>query len=274
MAAVDPYAATDKLDDAMLQVVVTRLETRGKHPLFVRILQEYLDAMDIDAAAAVLDVGTGTGVVSRGIARRPGFAGRITGIDLSPALIATGARLATEEGVAERIAFRAGDTRGLDLADGAFDAVIAHTLLSHVGDPAAVVKEIARVTRPGGMIGIFDADFASLTFGNADPAKGKRYDEALIAAVATSPRVMRDLPRMLRAAGLDLVTTFPHAVTEMGKADFWLSAIDSFRRILPKSGAMSEAEAEAWTQRLRRDSDEGIFFGAGNYYACVARKPA
>jgi hypothetical protein len=85
---------------------------------------------------------------------------------------------------------------------------------------------------------------------------------------------MRDLPRMLRAAGIDLVTTFPHAVTEMGKADFWLSAIDSFRRIVPKSGAMSEDEAEAWTQRLRRDSEEGIFFGAGNYYACVARKPA
>ena len=186
MAAADPYAATDKLDDAMLQVVVTRLETRGKHPRFVKILQQYLDAMDIDAAGTVLDIGCGTGVVSRGIAGRPGFTGRITGIDLSPALIATGARLAAEEGVAARITFRVGDTRGLDLADGAFDAVIAHTLLSHVSDPLAVVKEIARVTRPGGMIGIFDADFASITFGNADPVKGKVCDEALTAAIATS----------------------------------------------------------------------------------------
>ena len=185
----------------MLQVVVTRLETRGKHPRFVKILQQDLDAMDIDAAGTVLDIGCGTGVVSRGIAGHPGFTGRITGIDLSPVLIATGARLAAEEGVAARITFRVGDTRGLDLADGAFDAVVAHTLLSHVSDPLAVAKEIARVTRPGGMIGIFDADFASITFGNADPVKGKAYDEALTAAIATSPRVMRDLPRLLRAAG-------------------------------------------------------------------------
>ena len=41
----DPYAATDKLDESLLQIVVTRLETRGKHPLFQRMLQDYLDAM-------------------------------------------------------------------------------------------------------------------------------------------------------------------------------------------------------------------------------------
>ena len=84
---------------------------------------------------------------------------------------------------------------------------------------------------------------------------------------------MRDLPRLLRTAGLELVATFPHAVAEMGTADFWLAGIDSFRRILPKAGRLSEAEVEAWAQRLRRDSDEGIFFGAGNYYSYVARKP-
>jgi ubiquinone/menaquinone biosynthesis C-methylase UbiE len=273
MAAADPYSATDKLDDAMLQVVVTRLETRGKHPRFVKILQEYLDAMGIDRAQAVLDIGCGTGVVSRGVARRPGFCGHVTGIDLSPALIATGAQLAADEGIGERITFCVGDTRGLDLADGAFDAVIAHTLLSHVADPLAVVKEIARVTRPGGMVGIFDADFASLTFGNADPVKGAAYDAAVTAAVATSPRVIRNLPRMLRAAGLELVAMFPHAVAEAGTADFWLPAIESFRRLVPKAGTMGEAETEAWAQGLRRDSDEGIFFGAGNYYSYVARKP-
>jgi hypothetical protein len=46
----DPYAATDKLDESLLQVVVTRLETQGRHPLFERMLQDYLDAMQIDEA--------------------------------------------------------------------------------------------------------------------------------------------------------------------------------------------------------------------------------
>src|ERR1700754_522309 len=47
MKSSDPYAATDELDDLLLQVIVTRLEARGKHPLFEKMLQDYLDAMQI-----------------------------------------------------------------------------------------------------------------------------------------------------------------------------------------------------------------------------------
>jgi ubiquinone/menaquinone biosynthesis C-methylase UbiE len=50
-------------------------------------------------------------------------------------------RLATEEGVGDRVEFRAGDTRSLDVPADTFDAVIAHTLVSHVDDPLAVIKE-------------------------------------------------------------------------------------------------------------------------------------
>ena len=244
MTSSDPYAATDKLDDALLQVIVTRLEVRGKHPLFEKMLQDYLDAMQIDKARTVLDLGCGTGVAARAIARRRGFSGRVLGIDLSPALAQTAARLAAGEGLDSRVEFRAGDSRKLDLADGAFDAVVAHTLLSHVDDPLAVVREAARLVRPGGMIGIFDGDYASMTFGHADPAKGKAYDDAIISGVVTSPRVMRQMPRLLQAAGLQLVASFPYILAEVGKADFWAPAIESFRRLVPKSGAMTEQAGE------------------------------
>lgn len=272
MSPVDPYAMTDRLDDALIQVVVTRLEARGKHPVFARMLQDYLDAMRIDTAKTVLDMGCGTGVAARAIARRRGFSGRITGIDLSASLAATAQRLSAEEGIGDRVEFRAGDTRTLDLAAGSFDAVVAHTLVSHVDNPSAVIGEAARVVRPGGMVGIFDGDYASLTFGHADPAKGRAYDEALIDAVVTSPRVMRQMPRLLRTAGLELVASFPYVVTEIGKADFWLSGIESFRRLIPKAGVMTEEEAGVWADALRRDSDEGVFFGASNYYGYVAKR--
>src|SRR5260221_14225636 len=98
MGAVDPYALTDKLDDSLLQVIVTRLEARGKHPLFAKMLQDYLEAMRIDTAKTVLDMGCGTGVAARGIAQRRAFSGRVLGIDLSASLAATATRLATEEG--------------------------------------------------------------------------------------------------------------------------------------------------------------------------------
>jgi len=81
MGTVDVYRITDELDDATLDVLVTRLEVRGKHPRFGQMMREYFDAMAIDSAGSVLDLGCGTGVASRAIARRAGFSGRVTGID-------------------------------------------------------------------------------------------------------------------------------------------------------------------------------------------------
>jgi ubiquinone/menaquinone biosynthesis C-methylase UbiE len=271
--SIDPYRVTDQLEDAVLDAIVTRLEVRGRQPVFVRMLDEYLDAMGIDDADAVVDVGCGTGVASRRIASRPGFSGHVTGIDRSPFLIRMATRLAGEQNLAGRIDFHVGDTEGLDVGAAEFDAVVAHTLISHVERPAAVLAEVARVAKPGGSIGIFDGDFASLTFGHPDPDQGKRDDETVIAAIVTNPRVMRQMPVLARAVGLELIASFPYVVADVGEADFWRPAIESFRTLIPAGGSMTEPESNAWAERLLQASDSGLFFGAGNYYGYVLRKP-
>jgi ubiquinone/menaquinone biosynthesis C-methylase UbiE len=273
MPALDPYHITDKLDDAILDVIVTRLESRGKHPRFQSMLDDYLDCMAIDSAGSVLDMGCGTGVAARAIAARTGFSGKVLGIDLSPYLVGVAGRLADEEGLGARIDFQEGDTQSLGLANEAFDAVVAHTLLSHVSDPLAVLGEAKRVVRPGGFIGVFDGDYASITFEQEDPEKAKADDEKIINAIVTQPRVMRQLPRLAKAAGLDLVKPFPYVLAEFGQANFWLSAIESFRKLVPKSGAMSEPEAETWINAMLKSSEEGTFFAATNYYGYVLRRP-
>lgn len=272
VGTVDVYRITDRLDDPTLDVVVTRLEARGKHPRFIAMMDQYLQAMDIDSAKTVLDVGCGTGVAARAIARRKGFAGHITAIDVSPYLIAAAGRLAEEEGVSGATEFRAGDSHSLQLSAAAFDAAVAHTLVSHVGDPLTVLKEIARVVKPEGMVGIFDGDYASLTFGSDDPEKGKADDEAIINAIVTNPRVMRQMPELLRDAGFELIASFGHVLADIGKADFWAPAIESFLRLLPKSGAMTDAQAQSWVKSMFKRSEQGVFFGASNYYAYVARR--
>ena len=118
-----------------------------------------------------------------------------------------------------------------------------------------MLAEAARIAKPGASIGIFDGDYASLTFGHPDSDQGKRDDEALIAAIVTNPRVMREMPVLAREAGLELVASFPYVLAEVGKADFWLPAIESFRRLMPTAGAMTEAEANAWADRLLQASE-------------------
>jgi ubiquinone/menaquinone biosynthesis C-methylase UbiE len=272
MSTVDPFGRTDTLDQGTLEALAVRFEARSRHPLFAKMLEEYLDAMHLDRAGSVLDMGCGTGAVARVVARRAGFSGRVSGVDLSAYLVEAAERLAREEGIAERAEFRSGNVANLEFGDATFDAVIAHTLLSHVDDACAVLAEAARVAKPGGMIGIFDGDYASLTFDHTDPVKGKGYDEAIIGALVTNPRVMRQMPKLLRAAGLELVATFPYVLAEVGTANFWWSAIEAYRRLIPKSSVMTEDEADAWAAALRSDSEAGVFFGSCNYYAYIARR--
>ena len=63
-----------------------------------------------------------------------------------------------------------GDARALDLPDGHFDVVVAHTLLSHVDEPVRVLEEARRVLRPGGTLVVFDGDYATLAWFTASLA--------------------------------------------------------------------------------------------------------
>ena len=110
MSTFDVYGMTDKLDDTLLDVMATRLEARGQHPYFIKMMHDYLDAMHIDTAQNVLDLGCGTGVAARGIAGREAFSGKVLGIDLSPHLVEVARQLSEEEGKEEQLDFQAGDS--------------------------------------------------------------------------------------------------------------------------------------------------------------------
>jgi ubiquinone/menaquinone biosynthesis C-methylase UbiE len=274
MTTFDVYGATNTLPDPILEAIATRLEARGRHPAMHRMLDEYLAAMAIDHAKQVLVVGSGTGVVPRHLTARADFTGSVVAIDQSPYLVEVARRLVTEEGVGERIRFAVGDAQRLDLPESTFDAVIAHTVISHVPDPRAVLAEARRVVRPGGTVAIFDGDYASLTFGQPDPVQGKRDDEAIQAAMVAQPRVMRQMPLLLHEAQLTLLAGLPSVVADIGTADFFAPGLTSFRRLLPQAGAMDEVTANAWVEARLQESATGTFFGASSFYAYLARRDA
>ena len=273
MPTMDVFSMTDQLEDEILDVMVERLETRGAHPRFVAMMDDYLNAMSIDEAGEVVDLGCGTGVVARAIARRATFSGRVIGIDLSAYLVKAATRLSAEEGLTEQVRFEAGDTQSLGFENDRFDAAVAHTLMSHVPDPAAVLSEVARLVRPGGAIGVFDSDFTSLSFELEDAEDAAQFDALLVASVSKQPRVMRRMPRLTKNAGLRIERSFAYVLTEVGRAEFWESSVRSLGALLPKAGAMSQEEADTWVSSQLRASEEGVFFGTSNYYGYVLRRP-
>jgi ubiquinone/menaquinone biosynthesis C-methylase UbiE len=259
---------------ATLERFIERLEFRARDPTFVAYREAYLELVDPPRTAAILDLGCGTGVVTRAIAARDGFAGTVTGIDQSPKFIAAGERLAANDGLGDRVEFVVGDAHALDFPDASFDLVVAHTLVSHVRDPLTVLAEAARVSRPGGYVAVFDGDYASLSFVGEDPQLNQTMERAVQSIIMSSPRVMRELPRLLQKAGLRLTATQAHVYAEAGSSSFLLNLAETYGPLAASTGLVPAADVDAWLADQRRSAQEGTFFAACNYYAYVAQRAA
>jgi demethylmenaquinone methyltransferase/2-methoxy-6-polyprenyl-1,4-benzoquinol methylase len=98
----------------------------------------------------ILDVASGTGAVAIELARRYGCS--VVGIDQSPEMLAAGRRRVAAAGVGGLVRLEQGRAESLPFEDESFDAVTFTYLLRYVDDPAATLRELARVLRPGGKL--------------------------------------------------------------------------------------------------------------------------
>jgi len=106
----------------------------------------------LEEAREVLEVGCGIGVGPAYIARR--FDCQVTAVDISEKMLSWARQRARREGVLDRIAFRKGSASELPFEDDRFDAIIAESVLAFVEDKEAAIREMIRVTSPGGYIGL------------------------------------------------------------------------------------------------------------------------
>ena len=98
-ATSDVWGRTADIDESALSVMAERLESRAKHPFFRGVIADYLGALELKRISSALEIGCGTGVVSRALAVAAGFRGTITATDVSPHLIDAARRYAQMEGV-------------------------------------------------------------------------------------------------------------------------------------------------------------------------------
>jgi demethylmenaquinone methyltransferase/2-methoxy-6-polyprenyl-1,4-benzoquinol methylase len=129
----------------------------GQDPRWRRAMVEQLDAWP---EHRVLDVATGTGLVARALVRRYGCT--VVGLDQSAEMLdGARARLAREPALAAHVTLVQGEAERLPFADAEFDHLTFTYLLRYVDDPAATLRELARVVRPGGRIASLEFDVPS-----------------------------------------------------------------------------------------------------------------
>jgi SAM-dependent methyltransferase len=107
-------------------------------------------ALELIPTPLVLDVATGTGRLPRALLRQPAFDGRIIGLDLSRRMLREAVRRTAQ--FADRLTYIWQDARKLPFDDDTFDAVACLEALEFMPDPRAILAELMRVLRPGGVL--------------------------------------------------------------------------------------------------------------------------
>jgi len=153
------------------------------------------------ATDRLLDVGAGPGTITADLA---GFVAEVVALEITDEAAALTRAGLTQRGVTNA-EVRVGDVQALDLPDGTFDVVHAHQVLQHVADPVGALREMARVTRPGGVIGVRDSDYAAFAWYPRLPGLDRWLALYQTAARANGgePDAGRHLLAWAHAAGLD-----------------------------------------------------------------------
>jgi demethylmenaquinone methyltransferase/2-methoxy-6-polyprenyl-1,4-benzoquinol methylase len=128
-----------------------RLLSFGQDPRWRSFLVSRIPA----DATRVLDVASGTAAVAIELARRAPSR-EVIGVDQSTEMLDAGRARVKAAGLSERIDLREGRAEALPFGDGEFDALTFTYLLRYVDDPAATMRELARVVRPGGTIAMLE----------------------------------------------------------------------------------------------------------------------
>ncbi|MFJ9407949.1 class I SAM-dependent methyltransferase [Streptomyces sp. NPDC101393] len=143
----------------------------------------------------VLDIGCGPGTITADLSALVPD-GQVTGLERAPEVLEQARATAADRGIGN-IHFAVGDVHALDYPDDTFCVVHAHQVLQHVGDPVQALREMRRVTKPGGIVAVRDADYATMTW--YPEVEGMTDWLALYERVARANGGMPDAGRRLHA---------------------------------------------------------------------------
>jgi ubiquinone/menaquinone biosynthesis C-methylase UbiE len=117
-----------------------------------RVIERMAAVSGVGAGMTVADVGTGTGFVAAGIAPR---VRRVLAVDNSPAMLEVARKNLGELGIVN-VELLEGDVSALLLESASVDAAFANMVLHHAEDPGSMLREMARVVKPGGVVAVVD----------------------------------------------------------------------------------------------------------------------
>jgi SAM-dependent methyltransferase len=261
---------TISLGGPLLGVVGT-LEERGRSN-YLAMVRNVLDAVGIQLGEVVLEVGGGSGVVLREIARRTAGANRIIDIDINPYLLREAASLSKQGGLADQITFQEGHAEALPLGENSVDVALSFTVMEE-GNADRMLAELVRVTKPGGRIAaiVRATDMPSWISPAFSTAVRAKVDQPGMVSGGADPAGCADtsLYQRFHAAGLTQLKCFPQFAV-LGPTEISRITIIKQRILATLNGT----EVAEWQSAVAQAEANGTFFIASPYHCAIGTKPS
>lgn len=224
--------------------------------------------LDLREGLDVLDAGSGTGADTIEVAKAVGSRGRVVGVDKSADMVAEARERAASAGIP--VEFVTGDAQALDFPDDTFDRVRTERMLIHVADPEAAVRELVRVTKPGGLVVASDIDGGTAFFNSANTSLAEGLALRLAHGLANG-WMGRQQQRHLIEAGLADVRVVPNVI--LNSVAFMRIVCGGLLARMIAEGVVSEGEVDAFWAELERGERGGWLCSGVVCFTVVGTKP-
>src|SRR4051794_10352501 len=174
-------------------------------PFFAECKRESYDMLAAGPGSRLLEVGCGLGDDAATLAKRVAPGGSVVAVDGSQAMVDAARQ---RHGDFAGLSFENADATRLPYEDGTFDGCRIDRVLQHIADPAAAIREMVRVLRPGGVLVAFDNDWETLTIDSTDRSLTRTVLNTWCDRFP-SGWIGRRLVPLFLDAGLDQVATHP-----------------------------------------------------------------
>jgi ubiquinone/menaquinone biosynthesis C-methylase UbiE len=242
------------------------------NPLADPVVRSAIQALQLPPGSRGLDAGCGIGLQALLLAEAVGPAGHVTGLDLSPQFLVHARGIAEKAGLSKRISFQQGDVNRLPFDDDTFDWVwSANCVGYHPAEPLPLLKELARVAKPGGSVAILAWSSQQLLPGY--PQLEARLN-ATTSGIAPFIRGKRPELHFLRALGWFREAHFEESTAQTFVGEVHAPLSDDMRSALMAlldmrwPGVQSELTAEDWAefQRLCQPESPDFILDLPDYY--------
>jgi SAM-dependent methyltransferase len=257
-----------------------------------------------DGARSVLDVGSGIGHWGRLLAQVLPADSTVVGVDPEPAWVEEAGRRAADAGLGDRFSYTLGSVESLPFGDASFDLVTCQTVLIHVADPRVAIREMLRVTKPGGVVLATEPNNRSIFLMDTSVSAGATVEERIdllrfhltveqgkLALGEGNSSIGELVPRYFADEGLEAIQIYlcdkawlmmpPYADDEAqalegaygeeAERGSWSASRETTRRYYVAGGGSDLSFDTAWERRLSENRQVIAAIEAGSFSSAGGR---